>query len=528
MRRVSSAPIAGALVPEANQLDPLHRQLYNKLREQILGGQFSAGQQMPSTRVLAADLGLSRNTVLHAFEQLKVEGYLEGATGSGTYVARALPEQMLQARRVIPSKRTERSLARGWSRFGSQITGEGAKAIRPALFRPFQPGFPALDYFPFNTWMKLANRQRKADVGRLLGYGTARGYEPLRKAIASYLAVARGVRCEPEQVLIVSGTQQALDLTARLLLDPGDPVLVEEPSYRGAHAVFEAAGARLIPVPVDEHGMNLARISISSSKASRLVYTTPSHQFPLGTTMSIARRLEWVNWAAQSGVWILEDDYDSEFRYSSRPLPALQSLDRAGCVILLGTFSKVLFPALRLGYLVAPPDLVEGFVKAKAITDFHCPLLEQALLAEFMEEGHFSRHIRRMRTLYLERLDTMLGAIRDETEGSLDIERPDAGMHVLARLGAHMDDEVIARAAASVGVSCIPLSSCYIGPGKTSGLLLGYAGYRTQQIRLGVKKLCSVLNVQPHSRLRNRAINGFPVLKQQKTGSSISRLTSAQ
>lgn len=244
--------------------------------------------------------------------------------------------------------------------------------------------------------------------------------------------------------------------------------------------------------------------------------------------MSIARRLEWVNWAAQSGVWILEDDYDSEFRYSSRPLPALQSLDRAGCVILLGTFSKVLFPALRLGYLVAPPDLVEGFVKAKAITDFHCPLLEQALLAEFMQEGHFSRHIRRMRTLYLERLDTMLGAVRDETEGSLDIERPDAGMHVLARLGAHMDDEVIARAAASVGVSCIPLSSCYIGPGKTSGLLLGYAGYRPQQIRLGVKKLCSVLNGQPHSRLRNRAINGFPVLKQQKTGSSISRLTSAQ
>jgi GntR family transcriptional regulator / MocR family aminotransferase len=300
-------------------------------------------------------------------------------------------------------------------------------------------------------------------------------------------------------VIVVSGAQQALDLIARLLLDSGDSVLVEEPSYRGAHVAFEAVAAKMIPIPVDEDGLSLSQAIARGGKA-RLLYTTPSHQYPLGTTMSVARRLELVNWAAQSGIWIVEDDYDSEFRYGSRPLPALQSLDRAGCVILLGTFSKVLFPALRLGYLVVPPDLAEGFVRAKAVTDFHCPSLEQAVVADFMEEGHFGRHIRRMRTLYLERLEALLEAAQAEMNGALEMERPDAGMHVLARLGPRVDDVALARAAADLGVSTMPLSSCYIGPRKASGLLLGYAGYRPQQIRLGMRKLSSVLSKHLTSR----------------------------
>ena len=506
MRRISSSPIASVLVPNTSQPDPLHRQLYDKLREQILLGRFTPGQQMPSTRVLAADLGVSRNTILYAFEQLKAEGYLEGATGSGTYVAGALPEQMVRASRSAPLKRTVQLTARRWSHFGSRITRNDAKVIRPALFRPFQPGFPALDAFPFDIWTRLFNRYRKSGAGALLGYGSTAGYKPLRKAIASYLTVARGVRCDPEQVLVVSGAQQAFDLTTRLLLDPGDSVLLEEPGYRGAHAVFEAASAKLIPVPVDLNGLNISKAIKSGAKA-RLVYTMPSHQFPLGTTMSAARRLELVNWAAESGARILEDDYDSEFRYTSRPLPALQSLDQTGSVIYLGTFSKVLFPALRLGYLVVPPDLIDGFLIAKAMMDLHCPTIEQAVVADFIEDGHFSRHIRRMRTLYLERLEIFLEAARAELDGALDIQRPDAGMHVLARLSPGVDDVAVGRAAASLGVSSMPLSTCYLLPPNDSGLLLGYAGYGAQQIRSGMQKLATVLGKQ--SITRARSVNAF-------------------
>lgn len=498
MRRVSSSLIAGALGPSMDRSDPLHQQLYESLREHILLGRFSPGQQVPSTRILAADLGVSRNTILHAFEQLRTEGYLEGETGSGTYVARALPEQMVRASRSAPLQHPARASVRRWSRFGSRIASNSGMASRPVAYRPFQPGMPALDVFPFEIWTKLANRYRKSGSRELLAYGAAGGYQPLRKAIATYLTLARGVRCDPEQVIVVSGAQQAMDLTARLLLDPGDSVWMEEPGYNGAHIAFEAASAKLIPVPVADDGLDVARGVARDAKA-RLVYTTPSHQYPLGATMSVARRIELLNWAAQSGAWILEDDYDSEFRYASRPLPALQSLDQNGSVIYLGTFSKVLFPALRLGYLVAPPDLVNGFLAAKKIADYHCPVLDQAVTAEFMMEGHFSRHIRRMRTLYLERLEIFLEAIRTETDGALAIERPDAGMHVVARLTPGVDDIAVANAAARLGVSCTPLSCCYAGPRRVAGLLLGYAGYGSRQVRLGLRKLSAVLNSQANS-----------------------------
>jgi GntR family transcriptional regulator / MocR family aminotransferase len=493
MKRVSTAAIAGVFGPQAGSVTPLHRQLYEVVRQEVLLRHFSPGQQMPSTRVLAADLRISRNTVLNAFEQLKAEGYLEGTAGSGTYIARALPDEMTRALKMRPPASPLRINTPRLSRFGSHIMKQGAAAVLNGVpVRPFQPGIPALDAFPFEIWTQISNRQWKSRSSGLLTYSGTAGYLPLRKAVAGYLRVSRAVRCEPEQVIIVSGTRQALDLSVRLLLDPADAVWMEDPGYFGAHSTLKAAAARLIPVPVDADGLNVAE-GISRCPKARMAYTTPSHQFPLGTPMSVARRLQLLKWAADTNAWILEDDYDSEFRYSSRPLPALQSLDQAGSVIYIGTFSKLLFPALRLAYLVAPPDLVNRYLIAKAVTDGHAPTVDQAILAEFMEEGHFTRHIRRMRALYLERLEMLLEAARAEIDGAVNIRRPDAGMHAVALLPPESDDRSVAAAAATVGVASMPLSHCYLGRPKAPGLLLGYAAFGQRQIRLGIRKLSGIL-----------------------------------
>lgn len=492
MSRVSSAAVAAALAPDSKSPDALYRQLYDKLRQAILTGSFTRGQQMPSTRVLAADMGVSRNTVLNAFEQLIAEGYLEGAVGSGTYVARALPEEMLRtsaprAHASIPSDR------RRWSRQGARLATHATDRIRHTVVpKPFQTGMPAFDLFPFDLWARLLNRHWRRQQSELLSYGDSGGHKPLRRAIASYLAVARAVRCEPEQVIVVSGAQQALDLTARLLLDPGDKVWMEDPGYMGARASLHAAGAKLVSVAVDEDGLSVGE-GVARAPRARMVYVTPSHQFPLGVTMTLARRLELLGWARKSGAWILEDDYDSEYRYASRPLAAMQGLDHAGRVIYFGTFSKVLFPSLRLGYLVVPPDLVDGFLVAKAVTDRQSPTIEQAVLAEFIREGHFSRHIRRMRALYLERVGTLVDSIEKELKGFLDMRQPEAGMHTIGWLRKGTDDRALARRAAAAGITTIPLSALYVGEKRRSGLVLGYSGYSERAIRDGVRKLAQAL-----------------------------------
>jgi GntR family transcriptional regulator / MocR family aminotransferase len=494
MRRVSSAATATAFGPDPRSSDPLHRQLYDKLRDNILARRFSPGQQMPSTRVLASDLGVSRNTVLNAFEQLKAEGYLEGSPGSGTYIARALPEETTRVSNAPPSGSGVGRKHSRWSDFGARMSKYDVPFVRTGIpARPLQPGVPALDEFPFDIWTRLTSHWWKKKPSGLLAYGPAAGYMPLRKAIADYLNVARAVHCRPEQVLVVSGAQQAMDLTARLLLNPGEPAWVEEPGFLGAHAALDTAGVKLIPVPLDDDGLN---VSIGRKKAprARLIYTTPSHQFPLGITMTLARRLELLDWAQKSGAWILEDDYDSEFRYTSRPLPALQSLDQSGSVIYFGSFSKVLFPALRLGYLVVPPNLVDGFLVAKAITDHHCPTMEQAVLAQFIGDGHFNRHIRRMRALYLERMETLLDSIAAEMNGLIEVRRPDAGMHIVGLFPPGADDEGIAASAASTSVAVAPLSSWYLSRKRASGLLVGYAGYNPRAIRQAIRKLAKVIH----------------------------------
>jgi GntR family transcriptional regulator/MocR family aminotransferase len=351
---------------------------------------------------------------------------------------------------------------------------------------------PAVDEFPFGLWARLTARYWRGQPRHLLTYGDPAGYRPLREAIAAYLTTSRGVRCVPEQVIVVSGSQQGLDLAARVLLDPGDTAWIEDPGYLGARGAFLAAGIQLVPVAVDEEGMNFPVIS-GGVRSVRLAYVTPAHQYPLGVTMSMARRLALLKWAQQANAWILEDDYDSEFRYSGRPLAALQGIDSEGRVIYLGTFSKVLFPSLRIGYLVVPRLLVEPFVRARSLCDGHSSAIIQAVVAEFLSAGHFTRHLRRMRRVYAERQATLLREAGRETAGLIDVCPCDAGMHLVGWLKNGMSDELVARRAAEAGIVATPLSQLALMPQTRSGLMLGYTAFDLKAIREGVRRLKGVL-----------------------------------
>lgn len=474
---------------------PLYRQLYNDLRQAILHGQLTAGTRLPSTRGLAAELSVSRNTVVNAYEQLIAEGYLEGQTGSGTRVTRHLPEDMLTVSATTVEVGVEETSDEvTLSQRGSRIAQTPVSQTRRMSVRAFRAGLPALDAFPKKLWSRLVARRTRALSHDLMAYGDSAGYPPLREAIAAYLGAARGVRCRPEQVIVVSGAQQAIDLAARLLLDPGEAVWVEEPGYLGAKGALTAAGARLIPVPVDSDGLKV-ETGMNQAPYARLAYISPSHQYPLGVTMSLARRLALLRWAAQANAWILEDDYDSEYRYSGRPLASLQGLDTTGRVVYIGTFSKVLFPALRLGYLVVPPHLVEAFVAGRALMDRASPALEQAVLTDFITEGHFARHIRRMRTLYAERQATLVEAATERLADLLEIDAAEAGLHLVGWLPKSVDDEFISQQLAKHGIETLSLSSFAAAPLQRGGLVLGYAAFDRDAILEGVIRLSSHLTV---------------------------------
>ena len=493
-KQTAAVPFTTFAIDTSSQV-PLYRQLYESLRQAILTGQLRPSARLQSTRELAAELGVSRNTVMNAFEQLLAEGYLEGQVGSGTYVSRALPDDMLRAGAVSVRAARARPKGRALSERGRVIADTMVNASpAPSSTRAFRPGIPALDAFPFDVWMKLTARRWRYPRRELLGYGDSAGYGPLREAISGYLGAARAVLCEPEQVIITSGTQQALDIAARLLLDPCDSVWIEDPGFLGARSSLIGAGARLVPVPVDDEGLDVAR-GATVCPSARLVYVSPSHHFPLGVTMSLARRLSLLEWASRAGAWILEDDYDSEYRYAGRPLAALQGLDKEGRVIYLGTFSKILFPSLRLGYMVVPPDLVEAFKNARAILSRFSPSIEQAVLTDFIMEGHFARHIRRMRELYRERQQCLIEAARRELGDALGLEPDEAGMHLVGQLRRGTDDLAVSRKASEVGVEASPLSLYFIERAGTSGLILGYAGYDEREIRKGVRLLAAALGV---------------------------------
>jgi GntR family transcriptional regulator/MocR family aminotransferase len=478
-------------------LDPgaavsLFRQLYDGLREAILAGRLVPGARLPASRCLALELGVSRNTVLNAYDQLLAEGYVEGRIGSGTYVARTLPEELLQVRGTASGPPRPTADRRRLSRRGEVLAATPAAGVRGSgAPRAFRPGVPGLDAFPFGVWGRLLARQGRPPAD-LLGYGEPAGYRPLREAIAAHLGTARGVRCEASQVIVVSGTQQALDLAARLLLDPEDVAWIEDPTYAGARRALLGAGLRLAPVPVDQDGLDVAA-GTRCCPRPRLVYVTPSHQYPLGVPMGLGRRLALLDFARRADAWVLEDDYDSEFRYTGRPLAALQGLDQDGRVIYLGTFSKVLFPGLRLGYLVVPPDLAPGFIAARLAADRQASSLLQAVVADFIAEGHFVRHIRRMRTLYAERQGALLAAARRELGGRLEVEPAGTGLHLVGWLPEGCDDREVSQAAWEVGVEVPPLSGYCLQRQRRPGLLLGYAAVTPRQIRDGVRRLAGVL-----------------------------------
>ncbi|MGJ5814395.1 PLP-dependent aminotransferase family protein [Paludibaculum fermentans] len=480
-----TATTFGLVLPARTAKTAAYRWLYSALRSAILDGRLRPGSRLPATRELAAEYGLSRGTIVHAFEQLKAEGYLEGAVGSGTRVSQVLPEQLLETARG-ESKQPARTSkpARAVSDYGRRVQLFSNLEARPT--RAFRPNVPALDLFPATLWAQVAARRlRRVSTQLLLGCD-ALGYLPLRRAVADYLSTSRGVQCVPEQVAILSGVQEALDLTARVLVNAGDRVCMENPGYTGARAMFEAMGAQVEGIGLDDEGL---KMDTAALKGARLVYITPGHQFPLGLTMSLARRLQLLEWARKNRAVILEDDYDSEYRYSGRPVPALQGLDRHGLVLFTGSFSKVLFPSLRLGYLVLPPDLVEVFSAAISVTSRHAPVLEQAVLSDFIAEGHFGRHLRRMRTIYAERVAVLLECARARLGGLLAISDVEAGLQTAGWLRTGLEGAAVRVAAARRHVDVVPLSEYSHGEGVAEGLQLGFAAIDTREIRRGVEAL---------------------------------------
>ena len=482
MRRTASMPI----FIEDRGSRTLQEHIYHCIRRSILEGLVDADQRLPSTRELAADLGVSRTTTLLALEQLRAEGFIVARPGSGTFIAPQIPE-----RQPPPVSTVAATVARPpFSRRGNQLARVSAPDRRRSSTSAcaFRLGTPALDLFPWRLWSKITRECLRHFAPAQLDYSPLAGLRALREAIASQVQ-ARGTRCDPDQVHVVAGAQRGMDLIARMLLDPGDAALVEDPGYTGARGVLTAAGATVVPVPVDADGMIVESIR---AEHARLAYVTPSCQFPTGVPMSMSRRQALLDWARQSRAWIVEDDYDCDIRHDRQPLPCLHALDPDGRVIYLGTFSKTLFPALRLGFLILPRDLSPGFVAARLAIDLHPPVLEQRVLAAFIQCGHYDRHLRRMKAAYAERLDALQSAIA--RSGSPMRLRPvHSGMHAVVDLQGVNAERVHAEAAA-LGVESMPLAAFYCGgTRRANALLLGFGAVAPPAIRAGVLRLARAI-----------------------------------
>ena len=469
----------------------LSRQLYDGLRDAILSGQYRVGTRMPSTRALAASLSVSRNTVHMAFEQLILEGLLEGKQGAGTFVAEvpsgitfgsdAIEQNEPRGRRNLSEQgRAILNLVKKWPQ-PVQLPGESRG-------RAFGMGAPAA-LFPGRIWRSLLAQcwdqlTRARELGRS-------DYEPLRESIAEHLGTTRGVRCTPDQVIVVSGSQQGIALAASVLLNPDDSVWVEDPGYFGAHTAFVGWGARVVPVAVDDQGLSI-EAGVKRAPQARLVHVTPTHQFPLGKTMPLRRRAELLAWAQTADAWILEEDYDWEFRYSGAPLAALQGIDPNQRVMYLGSFSKSMFSGLRMAYLVVPGDLAPVFRAARQIVGGPPPLPEQAVVARFLTEGHFQRHLRRMRRIYSQRQRRLIKAVEEELDGLLQVDPDETGMLLVGWLRDGIVAEDLCTRAAEEGLELLPLSS-YRAEAGPEGVLLGFSEVGESELLRGVRLLRKIL-----------------------------------
>jgi Transcriptional regulators containing a DNA-binding HTH domain and an aminotransferase domain (MocR family) and their eukaryotic orthologs len=490
--------VAGTLLVELDPAVPvpLYEQIYRGVRTAVQEGRLAPGMRIPSSRVLAGDLAVSRSTVLLALEQLAAEGYLASQARSGTRVAAQLPDPLLSTGDATPQPvgasptAASRSVSPG-GRSAAKFQ-EGSPRLGAAP-RPFRPGTPALDQFPTELWSRLAIRRYRRLSFALLDHADPRGYAPLREAIAAHVQSARGVRCTADQVLITSGAQQALSLVAQVLVSAGDQVWMEDPGYLNVRGALGLTGAEIVSVPVDEDGINV-REGRRRAPHARLAYVTPSHQFPLGITMSASRRAELLQWAAEASAWIVEDDYDNECRFSGHPLPALQGMDRDRRVLYVGTFSKTVFPSLRIGYLIAPRDLMDTLVNARTLADGRPASVDQAILADFITEGHFTRHVRRMRALYADRQQRLVALAGAELSGLLSVAASPSGLHLLGWLPRGVSDRVVSDALAARGVEAPPLSRFFAsGTSDRGALLLGYGALDEAAMRDGVRTIREVV-----------------------------------
>lgn len=491
MARTTSTGSLIALAIDKASGAPLYRQIVEGLRAAIQSGRMTPGTRLPSTRAFADEFGVSRNTVLQVFETLTAEGYLVSRVGAGTYVTDILPESLTAAPAEPAPARGKsggypfRSLSRRGKHLVQSATGEFSE--RPT---PFMPDLPDLREFPIRTWLRLLNETSGRLTGEILADATNAGYEPLRRAIAQHVGSARGVICEASQVIVTTGSQQSIDLVCRLLLDSGDPVWTEEPGYTGTRAVIAANGGVVHPIPVDAEGMRVEE-AIATRPVPRLVFVAPSRNYPLGATLSRARREMLVELARTSGCWLLEDDYDAEFRYAGAPIPAIQGLDPAERTVYMGTFSKVLLPSFRLGFVIVPKDMADAFARARAVVDRHAPLIEQMVLSEFMHRGFLAAHIRKMRSLYHARQTQTIAGLGQIFGPELGFAATDTGTHVVLPLDDGADDRTLARAAAEAGVMLRPLSPYHAGRTRQKGLIIGFSAFTPTEIDQGLTRLAA-------------------------------------
>ena len=498
------------------RLDPasgetLQTQIYAAIRRAILDGLLAPGAPVLSSRALAADLGVSRTTTLLAFEQLTAEGYLTAHRGSGTFVATTLPDDLARVRVARMPTRLKHPPV---SRRGAALAATPPAAVRvPGPPRAFRIGVPALDLFPVRLWTQLVTRRLRTVTRGQLDYGDAGGLQELRNAIADHVRTARGTSCTADQIFVVAGAQRGLEVVCRMLLDVGDRAVMEDPGYPGARSALVSAGARLVHAPVDEEGLNVDVIA-RKPDAARLVYVTPSHQFPLGVPMSLPRRLALLRWAAEGRAWIVEDDYDSEFRYGARAVACLHGLDTDGRVIYVGSFSKTLFPALRLGFVIVPSDLQETLRAIRRVGEYHPPIIDQAALADLMEGGHFDRHLRRMRAAYQERVEALEEAAVRQAAGALRLRPVHTGLHAVADL-EDADASDVFREALARGVELMPLSAYVFGrvsgrertaPGGVDrALVLGFGAVRPDAVARGMERLVAAIDA---ARRGSRTVGG--------------------